>query len=114
LVAQIKNKKLAVAVAAFNRRIKPRGHGQTQSAQASRRRCSTMAYMAVVLHDAALAHLARLQLELRLDQGQQRAARFQERHNRRQHQGLRDEGQVAHHHVKLRHKRLFAMDFRVK
>ena len=55
-----------------------------------------------IAHDAALAHLAGLQLELRFDQHEQAAARRQQRHQRGQHQRERDERQVARHHIKHR------------
>jgi len=48
--------------------------------------------------------LGRAAIQLRLDQRQQHATGFEQRHHRRQHQGLRDEGQVGHDQVKLGHK----------
>ena len=49
--------------------------------------------------DPTFADLARLQFKLRFDQHQHPAAGFQQRHRRRQNQGLRNKRQIANHQV---------------
>ena len=53
-----------------------------------------------ISHDAALANLPWLQLKLGFDQHQQDSPCFEPRQDCRQHQGERDEGQVARQQVK--------------
>jgi hypothetical protein len=69
------HKKLVVAVAASDRHWGTSCDRHALVGQALRMRCSTIGIQGHVLHDAALAHLARLQFKLRLDQHHHRRAR---------------------------------------
>ena len=100
------NKELVVAVAPSDGRVKPRGDREAQVSACVTQALFHQQIHGCVLDDAALAHLPRLQFKLRLDQGQQGAARLEQGHNSGQDQRLGDEGQVRHHQVKRRHKAL--------
>ena len=90
----------SIAITALDRAVDPRPHFQAQRYAAVADALLHHRIQGLVAHDAALAHLPRLQFKLGLDQHDQVALRREQRHQRRQHQSERDERQVARHQVK--------------